>query len=274
MHAFGLEECNQYPEAEATARRALDLEPRDGWAVHAGVHVMEMQGRIDDGIGWLESRASDWAPDNGFAFHNYWHLALFYLDRDELDQVFRVLDTHIYPGPSEMSLQLVDATALLFRLYLLGVDVADRFARVARDWEAKLDTERGFYAFNDAHAMMALAVTGQHGNAARLLRDMEEAARGTGVNASMTREVGLPVARAVLDLVNGRNDQTVAELAAVRDVAHHFGGSHAQRDLLTLTLIEAALRAGSGKVARHYLAERNVHRPRTGLGRRLAARAG
>ena len=173
-----------------------------------------------------------------------------------------------------MSLQLVDATALLFRLYLLGIDVGDRFARVARDWEVKLDAERGFYAFNDAHAMMALAVTGKDASAARLLRDMEETARGGGVNASMTREVGLPVARAVLALVSGRNDQAVAELAAVRDIAHHFGGSHAQRDLLTLTLIEAALRAGSGKVARHYLAERNVHRPRTGLGRRLAARAG
>src|SRR5262245_21560532 len=43
MYAFGLEECNQYAEAEDTARRALALEPRDGWAVHAGAHVMEMQ---------------------------------------------------------------------------------------------------------------------------------------------------------------------------------------------------------------------------------------
>ncbi|MGH7307696.1 MAG: tetratricopeptide repeat protein, partial [Candidatus Rokuibacteriota bacterium] len=85
MHAFGLEECNQYPEAEETARRALTLQPKDGWAVHAAVHVMEMQGRIDEGIGWLESREADWAPDNGFAFHNYWHLALYYLDRQRYD---------------------------------------------------------------------------------------------------------------------------------------------------------------------------------------------
>ena len=49
MHAFGLEEMNQYAEAEATARRALELERKDGWAVHAVTHVMEMQGRIDEG---------------------------------------------------------------------------------------------------------------------------------------------------------------------------------------------------------------------------------
>src|SRR5262245_32103825 len=35
MHAFGLEECNQYADAETSGRRALELEPRDGWAVHA-----------------------------------------------------------------------------------------------------------------------------------------------------------------------------------------------------------------------------------------------
>jgi hypothetical protein len=80
MHAFGLEEMNQYSQAEAEARRALELERKDGWAVHAATHVMEMQGRIDEGIAWLETREPDWAPDNGFAFHNWWHLALFYLD--------------------------------------------------------------------------------------------------------------------------------------------------------------------------------------------------
>ncbi len=81
MYAFGLEECNQYGEAEETARPALELDAKDGWAVHAGVHVMEMQGRIDEGIHWLVDRERDWAPDNGFAFHNYWHLALLYLDQ-------------------------------------------------------------------------------------------------------------------------------------------------------------------------------------------------
>ena len=70
MYAFGLEECNQYALAEETARRALELEAKDGWAVHAAVHVMEMQGRIDEGIEWLVSREEDWAPENSFAFHN------------------------------------------------------------------------------------------------------------------------------------------------------------------------------------------------------------
>src|SRR4029450_9366851 len=73
MHAFGLEEMNQYPDAEATALRALALQPKDGWAVHAAVHVMEMQGRIDEGITFLGSREGDWAPAKALPFHNFWH---------------------------------------------------------------------------------------------------------------------------------------------------------------------------------------------------------
>jgi predicted Zn-dependent protease len=42
--------------------------------------------------------------------------------------------------------------------------------------------------------------------------------------------------------------------------------------LITLTLIEAAIRAGQGPLARHYLAERLVHKPASALGWRLLAR--
>ena len=98
MHAFGLEEMNQYREAEETARRALAIEPRDGWSVHAATHVMEMQGRIDEGIAWLTSRERDWAPDNGFAFHNFWHLALFRLDGGDVAGALDLFDRHVHPS--------------------------------------------------------------------------------------------------------------------------------------------------------------------------------
>ncbi|HXH02793.1 MAG TPA: hypothetical protein VNN09_05670 [Candidatus Competibacteraceae bacterium] len=83
MYAFGLEECNHYAEAEQAGRRALELEPGDGWSVHAVAHVMEMQGRYEEGIEWLTSREQDWVLDNGFAFHNWWHLALYHMERGD-----------------------------------------------------------------------------------------------------------------------------------------------------------------------------------------------
>ena len=65
----------EYARAEANGEASLAVNPRDPWAVHAVTHVYEMQARLSDGIKWLTSRTEDWAPDNAFAFHNWWHLA-------------------------------------------------------------------------------------------------------------------------------------------------------------------------------------------------------
>ena len=273
MHAFGLEEMNQYAEAEAAARRALSLERRDGWAVHAVTHVMEMQGRVDEGAEWLTSRESDWSPDNAFAFHNWWHLALFRLDAGRYDDVLALYDARIHPGPAQFALTLLDATALLWRLHLEGVDVGGRFEQVAGEWASRLDQDRGHYAFNDVHAMLAFVATGRAAESDQLVANLAFAAAGTGTNAMMSRDVGMPLALAIRAFGAGRYADAVALLEPVRDIAHRFGGSHAQRDLITLTLIEAALRAGQASRARHYIAERLVHKPAGRLGRRLADRA-
>jgi len=272
MLAFGMEECNQYPDAERTARRALDIEARDGWAVHAVAHVMEMQGRIGEGIDWLESRQQDWAPDNGFAFHNWWHLALFNLDQGNIDRVLELYDNAIHPEPAVFVLSLVDATSLLWRLKLEGVDVGDRWESVAANWEQRLDIERGHYPFNDVHAMLSFAATGRAAAAGRLQLDLQTTVvEGPADAGMMAREVGLPLALGIR--AYGRQDfAAAAELIhATRDRANRFGGSHAQRDLLSLTLIDAAHRAGRTGLARHILAERQVMKP-TEWSERLAAR--
>jgi tetratricopeptide (TPR) repeat protein len=273
MHAFGLEEMNQYDEAEATGRRALSLQPKDGWAVHAVTHVMEMQGRIGEGVAWLTSREQDWSPDNAFAFHNWWHLALFHMDGGRFDNALALYDQFIHPGPAQFSLTLVDATALLWRLWLEGVDVGERFAEVAGEWDARLDAEQGFYAFNDVHAMLAFVGAGSDDAIARLAASLTVAAASGGTNATMTREVGLPLAHGIEAFGRGRYSDAVDLIEPVRDIAHRFGGSHAQRDVITLTLIEAALRCGQHARARHFIAERTVHKPASAWGQRLAARA-
>ena len=66
--------------------------------------------------------------------------------------------------------------------------------------------------------------------------------------------------------------EAAAKIGAVRDVSHRFGGSHAQRDLLSLTLIDAAWRAGQRNLARHVLAERLAQKPQGRWGMRLERR--
>jgi tetratricopeptide (TPR) repeat protein len=275
MYAFGLQESNQYGLAEETARRALALEAKDAWAVHAAAHVMEMQGRIDEGIEWLVSREADWAPENGFAFHNWWHLALFHLDRERHRDALSVYDVQLHQQPLQTALQLVDASALLWRLQLDGVDLGDRPAALADIWAQRLDTERGFYVFNDAHAMMAFTLAHRETEAAQLMADLEwTETHGSPTNRTMAREVGRAVCSAFRAFGQERWADVLAALMPVRDIAHRFGGSHAQRDVLTLTLVEAAIRGGQPAVARHYLGERVVLKPGSQWARRLLARAG
>lgn len=269
MHAFGYEECNQYPEAERIGRRSVELSGDDSWAVHAVAHVMEMQGRIDEGIDWYGTTQSVWAgEDNGFAFHNGWHVALFHMDREEHAKALEIFDQRL-AGGGELALTRLDASALLWRLQLEGVDVESRFAAVADAWQKALDEEGGFYAFNDFHAALAFAAAGWRDALARLRAALERAA---GDNAEMTRAVGAPAIEAAIAYCEGRFDTAVQHLVAVRDSASRFGGSHAQRDLLSLTLIDAATRAGLTRLARHYANERLVHKPESAWGRRLVER--
>ncbi|HSD44448.1 MAG TPA: tetratricopeptide repeat protein [Burkholderiales bacterium] len=272
MHAFGLEECGDYVRAEQTGRHALEVNARDPWAVHAVAHVMEMQGRLPEGIEWLESRAPDWSVDNGFAFHNWWHLALYYLDLGETAKVLDLYDRRIRPGRSQVILEMIDATAMLWRLHLRGVDVGERWKELADAWEPL--AADGHYAFNDVHAMMAFVADGREDAARTLLASLRARAdQSGGTNAVMTREVGLPVCVALRAFGRGEWDVAIEMLRPVRLVAQRAGGSHAQRDILSLTLIEAALRGGEAKLARALAAERTQVKPTSPFNWRLTARA-
>lgn len=272
MHAFGLEEMNQYPEAEETARAALALERRDGWAVHAATHVMEMTGRIDEGIAWLESREQDWAPGNTFAFHNWWHLALFYLDGGHMEKVLALYDRHIDAPADSPLLTLVDRSALLWRLALEGVALGGRMEAVADEWQACLEREAGFYAFNDYHAALAFVATGRR-VALEQWSALARSAPGSADQQHTRETVGRPLTAAFQAFGDGHYGRAIEILEERRPLAHLAGGSHAQRDLLSLTLVEAALRGGDDQRARHYLAERLVHKPASRWAQRLLERA-
>jgi tetratricopeptide (TPR) repeat protein len=271
MHAFGLEEMGDYGRAEERARRALEFNPRDPWAVHAGAHVMEMQGWLGQGVRWLTSRTENWAPDNGFAFHNWWHLALYHLDLGQHDRVLELYDTAIRPKPSELPLEMLDATALLWRLHLRGAAVGSRWSELADTWEKRV--EDAYYVFNDMHAMMAFAASGREASARHLLDVLVRRLERGGTNAMITRDVGLPICRAIQAFARGNYRGAIEELMPVRQIAHRFGGSHAQRDVLGLTLIEAALRAKDAKLARALASERTELKPTSPFNWSLTARA-
>lgn len=257
MHAFGLEESGRYPEAEDAGRAALEVNRRDPWAVHAVTHVFEMQGRHHEGARWLATRQPDWAVDNGFAFHNWFHAALFQLESMDTDAALATYDAYLAPS-TEMALQRVDGTAVLWRLKLLGVDVASRFDALRRHWDVQAP-QAGYYAFNDLHALIAHVGAGDAPGAREAVQELARALESSAcgpTNRRMASATGLPLARAWLAYAQGDWAAAAEGLLKARDGAHGFGGSNAQRDILTLTLLHAATRAGNAALARHVLNER------------------
>jgi len=270
MHAFGLEETADYARAEAQGRAALELEPRDGWAQHAVAHVMEMQCRTRDGIAWMRANPEVWSKDSFFKVHLWWHLALYHLELGEIDEVLALFDGPIHGERSTLVLDMIDASALLWRLHLRGIDVGQRWATVADGW-LPIATA-GNYAFNDVHAMLAFVGAQRPDAVVAVLETQQRVMQGSNDNDAFTREVGHPLALAIKAFGQARYDETVRLIRQVREIAHRFGGSHAQRDLLDLTLIEAALRAGQRPLAMALCAERLTIRGHSPLTRQLLAR--
>jgi hypothetical protein len=116
------------------------------------------------------------------------------------------------------------------------------------------------------HAMMALASSGREQDVAHLLQAQAEAmAQPDGDNLGFLRDVGLDATQAVLSFVRGDHADAIERLRRVRPRAQRFGGSHAQRDLIDLTLIEAARRDGQHALAQALTNERrSATRARSG----------
>ena len=245
LHAFGLEESGDYAAAERDGRRATELDPSDPWAVHAVAHVMEMQDRASEGSEWIESLAPHWDAKNFFRFHLWWHLALMHWGDGRPEKALELYDARVWADGSSENLSLCNDISMLARLELAGVDVGRR-------WDAAAAVVRGqaggsVLAFVDAHYAMALGE----------VPPLEE--RGT--TGRVHGAAGRAACEAAVAWRRKDHARVVAQLAPVRRELWRLGGSHAQRDLFTLILLDSAIKTGNTGLARALRAERAALRP-------------
>nr|MCS5607405.1 hypothetical protein [Alphaproteobacteria bacterium] len=199
--AFANEELLYYTEAERYGREAIELDPGDPWGAHAVAHVMVMQGRIDEGVDWLEGLSVNWAGKNQIVHHDYWHLCLFLLERGEHDRILEVYDSKVYNLESPLTkampdnvIDVTNAASLLMRLELRGVDVGERWQVVAEPAEGRIDNHVN--PFTCAHAAIILAACGRFEKVDELIRSMTDFAdTDDGPAGVCMRKAALPVAK-------------------------------------------------------------------------------
>ena len=260
MFAFGLEECGDYVRGEELGKRAVELNRDDLWAIHAVAHVLEMQSRQHEGTQWLNQSDDYWTDRNPFRDHLWWHTALFWLELGDIERVLQHYDRHIRVDDGGFYLDLQNAASLLMRLELLNIDVGERWAEVADLAQTRIDDHH--LPFTDVHFMLALTGAGRLPEARSFISSLEVFAKTGGNDAAqVTASIGLSVSRALLAFAEESYAAVVDSLLELRHEMTALGGSHAQQDIFTQILIEAARRDGRTALTNNLLAQRDVLRP-------------
>jgi tetratricopeptide (TPR) repeat protein len=237
MHAFELEERGDYERAEQLGHQALALDPFDARAHHVLAHVFEMTERADAGVKWMHDHIEQWAIGTTVATHCWWHLALFHLAEGQVDRALSLYDTRVRAGQSRNIADMIDASALLWRINLQGRDAGIRWSELAAAWAPHIAD--GFCTFTDLHAMIAFVGARDWNLAQRLERELVRRQSQHTRYGETTGRIGLSACRALMAFGRGDYATAIGLLASLPALAHRIGGSHAQRDVLHLTLLQA-----------------------------------
>jgi hypothetical protein len=275
LWAFGLQEAGAFAHAEDVARRALAHHPQEQrvmTALHTVAHVMHVQGRFDEGAAWLHRHQPLWSASphgpslqsQADSAHLWAHTALFRIEGMDLKGALRIADAHLGASRITSARAMADASTVLWRLQLLGVDVRERAQQVEQAWVCHHTSPAGGHVYNDVHHLLLRLVAGDVAGAEHLVA--QSAARvmaGADAkrdNHAVAREVGLPISRAFVAYARGQVDAAATALYGLRHAAQRFGGTTVEREVIDLTVL-----AAGGPAARAVANEHALTRPCTPL---------
>ncbi|MBZ3889304.1 Tetratricopeptide repeat protein 38 [Sciurus carolinensis] len=278
MYSFGLVETNFYNQAEKLAKEALSAEPTDAWSVHTLAHVHEMRAEVQGGLDLMQRWEAHWKDSDMLACHNYWHWALYLIEKGEYEAALTIYDKHILPSlqASGAMLDMVDSCSMLYRLQMEGVSVGQRWQDVLP--VTQRHSRDHILLFNDAHFLMASLGARDPQTTRELLTTLQDASKSPGENCQhlLAQDVGLPLCQALVAAEEGNPDRVLELLLPIRYRIVQIGGSNAQRDVFNQLLIHAALNCTSRvhkNVARSLLMERDALKPNSPLTQRLIHKA-
>lgn len=246
---MGLEEVGQFAKAERIGRKGADLEPEDLWAVHSVAHVMEGEGRFEDGLSWMKRSPAFWAGRGSMKHHLLWHEALFIYEMGAYDRALDYYDTRLVTDKPGGYLEMSNAASLLLRLEAAGLSCGQRWDALAEQSKTLINS-RGL-TFGDVHALIAFGMAGDGESLRRLTSSISNYASGADTyDSRAAARISLPLAQAFAAHRRQDHDRAVRTLLDAQSDFIAMGGSNAQRDVLDIFLIDCALSAKKQNLAR------------------------
>ncbi|XVF02307.1 hypothetical protein REPUB_Repub04eG0164400 [Reevesia pubescens] len=179
MLAFPLLELGRMADAESAAKKGYVINRQDFWAQHAVCHVLQYQCRYEEAVQFMEECSSSWSSCSSFMLtHNWWHVALCYLEgHSPIIKVKEVYDHCIWKELERTDAVCVEvylnALGLLLRVYVRGE--LDAFEDHLKILAACLTDEANWFIewHLDLLILWALAFMGELSKAEDLLKGLK-----------------------------------------------------------------------------------------------------
>lgn len=210
MLAFPLLELGRMEDAEKAAKKGFEINKEDPWSQHALCHVFQYECRFKEAVEFMEECSKSWAPLSSFMnTHNWWHVALCYLEGNApFEKVREIYDNHIWKELDRSDATPVEvylnAIGLLLRVYVRGeIRFFDDHLKILAGYLSN----RGFWYLEwhlDLLILWALAFTGKSTEGQDLLNGLKEKVSTMNSKKGKLMQKGLMLAEATYEY--GRGD--------------------------------------------------------------------
>jgi len=185
---------------------------------------------------------------------------LFAVEKGAFDKVLDLYDRAIDPDGSRFYLDTQNAASLLARLDFADVDTGNRWQQLANI--AEESCEDHVWMFTEPHRTMSLAKTQRKDkldHQLNSLHKLEKHKEHSG--APHVKPLVVPLCSAIADFYQEDYQSATDTLMDIRYDYQSLGGSHAQRDVFSIYLVDAASRLNNLDLARALLTERVTRHP-------------
>lgn len=265
VHAFALVEVGRSGEGRDHVERSLAQFPRNPHAAHILAHSLYEAGNDAEAERYLEGWLPDFDPGSLMHCHIWWHYSLLMLHKGDYAAARKAFDANCLPGRTgSPSINVfTDSASFLWRSELAGHPRQPAlWQQVGEYYESQFSRP---IVFVDAHAALPYATLHKTDALQACIAKLQELGEAGQLPAGTTAAT---LSKAYAAVVDGEWDEAIGLLEPVMDQVVRIGGSRAQRDLITNTLLACYARRGRpGDVAGLLARDRDRHpvRPVAGV---------